>query len=70
MVATTVSSASSVHPDEPSRFLRQALSRLRWATIAALLLLTLLQPATGRFGMPPWALLLLFAAYNGLGQWP
>lgn len=69
MVATTASSANSVHPDEPSRFLRQALSWLSWATIAALLLLTLLQPATGRFGMPPWALLLLFAAYHGLCQW-
>ncbi|MBA2752901.1 MAG: hypothetical protein H0U40_00370, partial [Chloroflexia bacterium] len=54
---------------EPSRYLTQALSRLRWATIAALLLLTLLQPTTGRADLPSWALLLLFAGYNGLCQW-
>jgi signal transduction histidine kinase len=65
----SVDSADSPRPDEPSRFLGQALSRLRWATIAALLLLTLLQPITGRFGMPSWSLFLLFAAYNGLCQW-
>jgi signal transduction histidine kinase len=69
VVATSVSSADTPHADEPSRFLHQALSRLRWATVAALLLLTLLQPMTGRFGMPSWSLLLLFAAYNTLGQW-
>ena len=57
------------HPDEPSRFLIRALSRLRWATIAALLILTLLQPTTGRAGLPSWALLLLFLGYNGLCQW-
>ncbi len=57
------------HPDEPSRYLTRALSRLRWATIAALLILTLLQPTTGRVGLPSWALLLLFVGYNGLCQW-
>ncbi|MDP9370623.1 MAG: HAMP domain-containing histidine kinase [Chloroflexota bacterium] len=59
----SVSVASPSHA-EPSRYLAQALSRLRWATIAALLLLTILQPATGRSGLPTWALLLLFAGYN------
>ncbi len=54
---------------KPSRYLTQALSRLRWATIAALLLLTILQPTTGRIGLPSWVLLLLFAGYNGLCQW-
>lgn len=65
----SVTSANTPHPDEPARFLHQALSRLRWVTIAALLLLTLLQPITGRFGLLSWSLLLLFAAYNGLSQW-
>ncbi len=64
----SVSVASPSHA-EPSRYLTQALSRLRWATIAALLLLTILQPTTGRIGLPSWALLLLFAGYNGLCQW-
>lgn len=65
----SVSSADTAHPDEPSRFLGQALYRLRWVTIVALLLLTLLQPMTGRFGIPSWSLMLLFAACNGLCQW-
>ncbi len=64
-----VSSADTTRPDDSTRFLGQALSRLRWATVSALLLLTLLQPIIGRFGMPSWSLLLLFAAYNGLCQW-
>ncbi len=64
-----VKAAVILHPDEPSRYLTRALSQLRWATIAVLLLLTFLQPTTGRAGLPSWALLLLFAGYNGLCQW-
>jgi len=71
----SVSPVDSAHPAGSSRFLRRALSRLRWATIAALLLLTILQPMTGRIGLPSWSLLLMFAAYNALCQviqprWP
>lgn len=46
------------------RFLERALPRLRWATIAALLPIALTQPATERTTLPPWTLLLLFAAYT------
>lgn len=45
-------------------FLRRTLSRLRWGTLAVLLLISLAQPATGRGGLPDWALVALFAAYN------
>jgi signal transduction histidine kinase len=48
----------------PSRFLRHALFWLRWATLGALLVLAVAQPATSRAGLPIWAILLLFAAYN------
>lgn len=42
----------------------QTLSRLRWATIAALLVPALLEPTTGRLGLASWMLVFLFAAYN------
>ncbi len=44
------------------RFLDHALLGLEWGSLAALLLITLVQPATGRTGLPTWALVLLFAA--------
>ncbi len=68
-IVSEMKAADTAHPGEPSHYLTQALSRLRWATIATLLLLTLLQPTIGRAGLPSWALLLLFAGYNGLCQW-
>lgn len=46
------------------RFLAQTIARLRWATIAALLLILLLQPSAGRWRLPEWGLVLLFAGYN------
>ncbi len=47
----------------PHRFLDHALPGLEWGSLAALLLITLVQPTTGRTGLPTWALILLFAAY-------
>ena len=47
----------------PHRFLDRALLGLEWGSLAALLLITLVQPVAGRTGLPTWALLLLFAAY-------
>ncbi len=47
----------------PHRFLDHALLGLEWGSLAALLLITLVQPTTGRTGLPTWALILLFAAY-------
>ena len=46
------------------RFLAQTIARLRWATIAALLLISVVQPSAGRWRVPEWGLLLLFVAYN------
>ncbi len=48
---------------ELQRFLDRALLALEWGSLAALLLITLVQPTTGRTGLPTWALILLFAAY-------
>jgi signal transduction histidine kinase len=44
-------------------FLDRALLGLEWGSLAALLLITLVQPATGRTGLSTWGLVLLFAAY-------
>ncbi len=55
---------------ELQRFLYRALSLLRWATLAVLLLLALAWPTAGRAGMPTWALVLLFAGYNLLVEVP
>lgn len=41
-----------------------ALVWLRWMTIAAMLIIALMWPSTGRFGIPGVALVLAFAAYN------
>jgi signal transduction histidine kinase len=51
-------------PTDQYRFLRWALFRLRWATILALLLVTLMQPTSGRGGVSTWLLVVLFAGYN------
>ena len=40
------------------------LFRLRWVTLAAVLLLALPRPMAGRTDLPLWALILLFAGYN------
>ena len=58
-------SANPTLPAEPMphRFLDRALLGLEWGSLAALLLITLVQPTTGRTGLPTWALVLLFAAY-------
>lgn len=53
---------------ELDRFLEQTITRLRWATIAALLLISLAQPAAGRARFPDWALVLFFAGYNLLAD--
>lgn len=49
---------------ELRRFQRWILFRLRWATIAALLLITLLMPNSSHVAFPIWMLVLVFAAYN------
>lgn len=46
-----------------------ALSGVRWATLAALLLLTAVQPQHGRTFLPSWALILIFVAYNSLVEY-
>jgi signal transduction histidine kinase len=51
-------------PLETYRFLAWALRWLRWATLAVLLLLTLIRPAPGRSGVPMWGLILVFGVYN------
>ncbi len=38
------------------RFLRRTLFRLRWFTLAALLLLTFMMPTTTSIGLSTWAL--------------
>ena len=45
-------------------FLDRALPWLRWATLAALLLITVMRPAASSVGLPTWALVAVFAAYN------
>ncbi len=49
---------------ELDRFLDETISRLRWATIAALLLISLAQPMASRTRFPDWGLVLGFAGYN------
>ena len=49
---------------ELDRFLDETISRLRWATIAALLLISLAQPSTADSRVREWVLTLLFAGYN------
>ena len=49
---------------ELDRFLDQTISRLRWATIAALIALALAQPSAGGRAGREWVLLSLFAGYN------
>lgn len=48
---------------ELHRFLDRALALLEWGGLAGLLAITLLQPTTGRLGLPSPILILLFAAY-------
>ena len=45
-------------------FLEKTISWLRWATIAALLVISLAQPSAEGTDLPDWALLILFAGYN------
>lgn len=49
---------------ETYRFLGRVLPWLRWATVAALLLITLMRPSTSSVGLPTWTLVLTFAGYN------
>lgn len=59
-------SINSPHTAEHSaeHMLAQTQTRIRWAVIAGLLLVTLAQPIYGRLGWPTWALVLVFAGYN------
>lgn len=57
------------------RFMARTISWLRWVTIAALLAITLTQPAAGRGAVAEWALVVGFAVYNLLldllrRRWP
>ena len=51
-------------PLETYRFLNWALRWLRWATLAVLLLITVVRPEPSRGGVPNWVLILIFAGYN------
>src|SRR5690349_6231232 len=55
---------TNLHTPELYRSLGLAVSVLRWMTIVTLFFLAALQPKVGRFGLPNWQLLILFAAYN------
>ncbi|MEP7189956.1 MAG: hypothetical protein ABI901_12265, partial [Roseiflexaceae bacterium] len=64
-------------PTEPNlyRFLSRTLFRLRWLTLAAMLLLTFVMPTTTSIGVPTWILVCVFAIYNVLidvlrRRWP
>jgi signal transduction histidine kinase len=46
------------------RLLGRTLSYLRWAILALILLVTLVQPLPGRTGHPIWVVVLAFALYN------
>ena len=48
---------------ELHRFLDRAMLALEWGSLAVLFLITIVQPTTGRAGLPTWLLVLLFAAY-------
>jgi|SRR5690348_10214525 len=50
--------------EEMNAFLGRTLSHVRWFTIAALLVVSFVQPLIGRIGLPTWMLLLAFAGYN------
>lgn len=51
-------------PLETYRFLDWALRWLRWATLAVVLLLTVVRPGSSRGGVPNWVLVLIFIGYN------
>jgi signal transduction histidine kinase len=51
---------------ELDRFLDETISRLRWATVAALLLISLAQPSADATRVREWVLTLLFAGYNAV----
>ncbi len=53
---------------EPQRFLRRMLFRLRWATIAIVLLITVVMPTPSLVRVPTWVLMLGFAAYSLVGD--
>ena len=53
---------------ELDRFLNQTLSRMRWAVVAGLLLLSVAQPDGGDVRVREWALVLLFAGYNAVAD--
>jgi signal transduction histidine kinase len=40
------------------------LAQVRWVVLAALVILSLVQPLRGRIGIPIWALILMFVGYN------
>jgi signal transduction histidine kinase len=68
--------ATEAPPPARWRFLEVSLSQVRWITIVALLVLTVLEPPLRDHGLPAWGLILLFAVYNlgvdlcrGLTRW-
>jgi signal transduction histidine kinase len=62
--------ATVMLPSAPDlrRFQRWILFRLRWASIAVLLLITLLMPTSSHVPFPIWMLVLAFALYNLLND--
>jgi signal transduction histidine kinase len=51
---------------QPAPFVDQAISRIRWITLALMLLVTLFWPAVGRTGHSVALYIVAFACYNGL----
>ncbi len=66
--AANVAVSPILDETELYRFLRQAVSGLRWGTLVPLFVFTFLEPKVGRIGLANWQLILLFAAYNLASQ--
>jgi signal transduction histidine kinase len=50
--------------EDRSYLLGGVLAQVRWVVLAALVILSVVQPLRGRTGIPIWALILMFVGYN------
>lgn len=70
--ASTASAASATNDVVPRSViesniaLEHILVLIRWGTITGLLLLSIVQPLSGRTGLPTWTLILAFAGYSAV----
>jgi signal transduction histidine kinase len=53
-------------PSRPSRLLNRLVFRIRWGTLAVLLLIALAMPRGDDTGIPTWVLVLSFSIYTGI----